>query len=127
MIELLVVVSIIAILVGLLVPAVGKVRERGRRVKAAGEIRELEKAWRMYYRTYDDLPPDGSMGPGECRILSGDNPDSVVFMEMSDYQLASGMEDPWGNLYQVYFERDLQMSTAWYYSTRVYPANAARQ
>jgi prepilin-type N-terminal cleavage/methylation domain-containing protein len=127
LIEMLVVVAIIAVLLALLFPAVNKARERARRVKAAGEVRELEKVWNMYFRTFEDLPAGNFMDATHCAILDGNNPDQRQFMEFTERQLTEGMKDPWGQLYQLNFNPNAQeVITKWYYATRVYPANAGR-
>ncbi len=127
LIELLVVIGIIALLVGLLFPAIGKVREKARRVRAAGEVRELEKAWDMYYRTFDSLPSSGLMDSTACDTLDGNNKGGTRFMEFTERQLADGMKDPWGQLYHLTFDtKSLEVSTEWHYATRIYPANSGR-
>ena len=56
LIELLTVIAIIAILAGILLPAVNKVREKAKGTRARTEIRTLEMAIKQYQQQYGYLP-----------------------------------------------------------------------
>ena len=58
LIELLVVVAIIALLVAILVPVVTKAVEQGRIAVCGSNLHQIMVAMRMYYDTYQRVPPD---------------------------------------------------------------------
>jgi prepilin-type N-terminal cleavage/methylation domain-containing protein len=65
LIELLVVISVIVILLGILVPALGRAREFGRRTKCLSNLRLLQLAWIMYAENNDEDLVNGEIFRGE--------------------------------------------------------------
>lgn len=107
LLELLVTVSILAILMGLIVPVFSHMKESARRAMDKVTAKNLETAFRAYLDHYKTWP--SSVGAGEVKIaeelyntLRGDkntdNPDGLTFYEFSntntDNQAVDSFWDP---------------------------------
>jgi len=121
LIELLTVIAIIVILAALLFPAVGKVRQKAKIMKARQEISQIDVALRGYADEYNRPVPNvvgyGNwaestlqgiqitdpmvrMLAGDTTVLDGDgnvaNPRGVAFLEIPQNSLRNGaFADPW--------------------------------
>jgi prepilin-type N-terminal cleavage/methylation domain-containing protein len=127
LIELLTVIAIIGMIMALLLAAINLARQRARRAQAQAEVRELVKAWKSYWSVYGEWPSGVGLGvnvpmTGDMmRILQGDNPQQLKFMDVPEDALENGYTDPWGGLYEVDFSRTVTESIEYYQTTVHFP------
>jgi prepilin-type N-terminal cleavage/methylation domain-containing protein len=133
LVELMVVVAVIAILVGLLMPAILRAQERARENKARSEIYALQTAWASYCQHYREKdgpsfkPPNYTdMTAAATKELGGGNKDGIAFMEFTPKQFKTGFLDPWKQPYHLEFKAGQDVITKWSFETRVQCKNAVR-
>ena len=75
LVELLIVVAIIAVLAAFLFPVIAQAREKARQTTCAGNLRQLDGAFRMYAQDNDDrLPTQGAGGPVDAVTTAWETP-----------------------------------------------------
>lgn len=127
LVELLVVISIIAILLGILLPNYFRVKENARVVMAVAGTKGLETAFKSYldmYRVWPTAWADGPINDNIFKALRGDkdptfNPQGIAFYEFASYTAYPLMDqttawDSWSNpstniswrAYRVMFDKN---------------------
>jgi len=107
LVELLVVIAIIGILIGLLLPAVQKIRDAAGRIKCANNMRQIGLALHNYNDTFGQFP-SGVVDPGQRPWRAPPRKGAHAFwswlaelMPMVEQDNLYRVADNWANTYQV--------------------------
>jgi len=68
LIELLVVIAVIAILMAILMPALNRAREQGKRIACMNNLKNLALVWNMYADSNDEKVPSGHTRGEDCWV-----------------------------------------------------------
>jgi prepilin-type N-terminal cleavage/methylation domain-containing protein len=80
LIELLIVIAIIALLMAILVPALSRAKEQGKRAVCLTQLRQLQLAWNIYCDENDDKVPAGDVAYS-WSFHTGNQPDELAWHE----------------------------------------------
>lgn len=102
LVELLVVIGIIALLVGILIPTLGKAREAAQRTACLSGLRELSNALRIYATENKDACPIGGIAANPNSLVEGVEPPMQYGFTTTVYWLGGSGEGIGGLGYLAY-------------------------
>lgn len=113
LIELLTVIAIIAILVGLLFPAIRSAIQKAEKSKAQAAVTGLATAFRAFYTEYGRWPGNPNTPSGATDVTTNyfsssyGNTRNIGFFDFNAKDLSGAIfNDPWGSPYRVVFDDD---------------------
>lgn len=90
LIELLVVIAVIAVLMAILMPALNRAREQGRRIVCQGNLKQMALAWIMYAQDNDGKIMRGTPGPGSSNCWGDAGSNTGNTLEERQVALTTG-------------------------------------
>jgi prepilin-type N-terminal cleavage/methylation domain-containing protein/prepilin-type processing-associated H-X9-DG protein len=81
LIELLVVIAIIAVLMAILMPALNRVREQGKRAVCLSNMKQLTLAWILYADENDDVLVNGAIGYSNRNMSWGNHTGEIAWVD----------------------------------------------
>jgi len=105
LIELLVVIAIIAMLAGLLLPALSMAREKGHAAACLSNLREWSLANTMYLDDANQIFPDGKIPNGTADAPSGYNEDTPQWSDLAAFAAAGQGMSVWYSVLPPYVGR----------------------
>ncbi|MHC5114618.1 MAG: type II secretion system protein [Planctomycetota bacterium] len=115
LVEMIVVVAIMAVLVALLMPSLGKAVRSARKLEDLNRLRQIGIAWSLYARTHDDHVLPGFLGAATQRAwnVRYRYPDGEVMTPAPDYvpstEPADNMAGPWSWRLMPYLDYDFDV------------------
>ena len=135
LVELLVVISIIALLLGIIVPSYFSIREKAKHTKAKVTVKNLETAFKAYLDHYRTWPATafGAAGAAKeideavIKILRGENVDSansalIAFYEFESTNTTDGALDAWYDPYNPSLKTRYWVQVDDDYNSQITPA-----
>ncbi len=102
LVELLVVIGIIALLIGILIPTLGRARDAAARTASLSNLRELSTAMRIYATENKDACPLGGIAANPATVKAGVEPAMQYGFTFTVYWLGSSGEGIGGLGYLAY-------------------------
>jgi prepilin-type N-terminal cleavage/methylation domain-containing protein/prepilin-type processing-associated H-X9-DG protein len=94
LIELLVVIAIIAILAGMLLPALAKSKTKAQGIFCMNNTKQITLAWQMYAEDHRDYVPDAFLWVQGNLDFSATNPDNTNILRLLRGQLGQTLANP---------------------------------
>jgi prepilin-type N-terminal cleavage/methylation domain-containing protein/prepilin-type processing-associated H-X9-DG protein len=132
LIELLVVIAIIAILAAMLLPALGKAKERANRAACAGNARQWGLALAMYLDDNRQVFPFAKIANGTAGAPSGYNEDDPQWSDLVAFHAAGQGDSAWYNALPNYVSGQplwqiAANPAAWVGARKIFDCPTARQ